>query len=74
MIFTRTTNIARPKRPHRISFLWKLIVYILRRGSTYFATGSFELIRSGKGMHIIMRSELILRIVLVIRWWSAAEH
>jgi hypothetical protein len=36
--------------------------------------GSWEVMRSGRGMQSIMMSEEMLKTAFVIRWWIAAEH
>jgi hypothetical protein len=41
---------------------------------TYLARGSWEVIRRGRGMESIIRSEEIFNTAFVIRWWIAAEH
>jgi hypothetical protein len=39
----------------------------MKTGETNFKGGSFDLIRRGRGIHNIMRSEEILKTALVIR-------
>ena len=41
---------------------------------TLFFISNLTLNRRGIGIRIIMISEEILKTVLVIRWWIAAEH
>jgi hypothetical protein len=41
---------------------------------TYLARGSWEVIRRGRGMDSIIKSEEIFSTAFVIKWWIAAEH
>jgi hypothetical protein len=46
----------------------------MRTWKMHFRGGSFDVIRRGRGIHNIMRSEEMLKHALVMRWCMAAEH